>query len=168
MKAKIILSIVFSLLAAPLAFAEMHIYMYSSAQMSTDELRVKDIAFVDGPEDECSSVREIVIGDILLTDTYVDRRELSLLLRKHGIENFFIYGSSAKVSSFFAADISNSTPAIKSGDKVKVVVTRKNIKLELTGSALKNANIGDRVVVRCGDKRISGTVKGQKTVMCEI
>lgn len=167
MMRRIILSVSAVFLLTQAAFAEMQIYLFSTAQMTGEELRVKDIAFVDGTEEESGPVKEIALSDVMLRDTYIDRRELSLLLRKHDIKDFSIYGTAVKIVPA-AEQLAAQSPAIRSGDKVKVIVIRKNIKLELSGSALKDAEIGAKVVVRCGDKKISGIVKDSKTVTCEI
>ena len=146
-------------------FANVQIYLYSSVNKNEDKLRIKDIARVEGADDERSLCEEIEINDSILVDTYIDQRELSLLLRKKFKGNFVIYGSSVKV--YEAASLFPQGVSIKNGELVKVLIKRKNITIELTGVALKDAADGSHAVVRCGKKEVSGIVNN-KTVVCEL
>lgn len=145
-------------------YANVQIYLYSSVNKGEEKLKVKDIARVDGYGEERGLFEEIEIDDVILADTYIDRRELSLLLRKKTNGNFVIYGSSVKV---YESALRQEGASIKNGDRVKVLVKRKNITIELTGVAKKDAMNGEYVIVRCGKKELSGIVNN-KTVMCEL
>ena len=160
---KLLLSICL-ILSGNTLYAGVQIYLYSSVNKSEEKLKIKDIARVDGSDEERSLCEEIEIDDAILMDTYIDRRELSLLLREKLNNSFIIYGSSVKV---YEAVSLQEGAFIKNGERVKVLVKRKNITIELTGVAKKDAANGEHVIIRCGKKELSGIVNN-KTVMCEL
>jgi len=146
------------------SFADVQIYLYSSASKSEDKLKIKDIARVDGPDEERRLCEEIEIDDAILADAYIDRRELSLLFGEKLNSSFVIYGSSVRI---YEAASRQGGVSVKNGERIKVFVKRKNITIELTGVAKKDAADGECIVVRCGKKELSGIVKN-KTVTCEL
>jgi len=155
----------FFILSGSALFADVQIYLYSSVNKGEETLRIRDIARVEGFDEEQSLCEEIEINDAILADTYIDQRELSLLLRKKLKNSFIIYGTSVKV--YEIASVPKGRAFIKNGERVKVLVKKKNITIELTGVAIKDAAEGSRIVVRCGKKEISGIVNN-KTVICEL
>ena len=160
-----LLLVICLVLSGNVLFANTQIYLYSSVIKGEEKLKIKDIAMVDGSDEERSLCEDTEITDSILADTYIDCGELSLLLRKKLRNSFIIYGSSVKV--YEADSPQKKVLSIRNGEQVKVLVKKKNITIELTGVAVKDAADGARVVVKCGKKEISGIVNN-KTVMCEL
>jgi hypothetical protein len=146
-------------------FADVQIYLYSSAVKGEEALKLKDIAHLDGSDDECAALEDLEISDVLFNDTYIDRRELSLFLRRYTESRFLICGSSVKIKREKKPE---APRIVRSGEQVKIFVKRKNITIEIMGVSVKDAGIGERVTVRCGSREISGIVNSNRTVTCEI
>ncbi|MCL2026143.1 MAG: flagella basal body P-ring formation protein FlgA [Leptospirales bacterium] len=162
---KVLLAICFVLFGSAV-FADVQIYLYSSVNKGEERLKIKDIARVEALNEERSLFEEIEIDDdAILMDTYIDRRELFLLLKEKTKSNFVIYGSSVKV--FDGLSPPKERFSVKRGERIKVLVKKKDITIELTGVAIKDAADGSQITVRCGKKEINGIVSN-KTVICEL
>lgn len=68
-----------------------------------------------------------------------------------------------------AAKSIDSTPAVRSGDVVRMSVTLGNLKITGTGEALQSGRVGDLIRVRNVDSKIvvTGRVNGPKSVLIE-
>ncbi|MCX7699600.1 MAG: flagellar basal body P-ring formation chaperone FlgA [Gemmataceae bacterium] len=68
-----------------------------------------------------------------------------------------------------AAKLPDPTPAVRSGDVVRMSVTMGNLKITGTGEALQSGRIGDMIRVRNVDSKIvvTGRVNGPKSVIIE-
>ena len=157
-------------LCTSMASAEVRIYLYSSADISGDSLTVGDVASVEGPAGECGEIRKITLDDRLMSDCYIDRGELSRLLKEHERKGFLIFGSAVKVIIPENQDKlpKETIPVIRNGESVKVRIIRKNMIIELTGRALRDARAGERVTVKCRSRQFTGMVGENRTVTCEI
>ncbi len=160
-----------TVLCASTVYAEVRIYLYSSADIAKAALTVGDVATVEGPADECGEIRKITVDDQIMRDCYIDRGELSRLLKEHEKRGFFIFGSAVRIRAAENTEKEKKETLplmIRSGESVKVRIMRKNMTVEITGRALRDAKPGEQVTVKCRGRELTGTVNDNKTVTCEI
>lgn len=152
------------LISAPVSAAsaeEAELYLRSNAEGGR-ALAIGDIAAIEGPWDIEEKIRHITIPESLTSDMYVDRKELGLLLKRNGIDNFFIHGSAVKINGKAAA------AKVRRGEIVRVILRRKNIVLSMSGKAMNNASEGEQLKVKSGRRSFNGVLMQDKTVEAEI
>ncbi len=169
---QVFLTVMFLIVPAVWAFADVHLYLFSTAQKTDQPLTINDIAMTEGSSADVEKIRHLIIPACLADDGYLDSREISGLLHKNGIENFTVQGTAVKTQKCKKADSITSsdrkTAVIRKGDTVKIIIKRKNLSLTTTGKAASSASAGNRVTVRSHGKTVSGSVCSDGTVMCSI
>ncbi len=141
------------------SIADINMFLFQNVEINKieDDLALTDIARFDGNYSSTSKFCDIKIDKELYSDGYIDRKELSDLLRKNVDDLFFIYGSAIKVieknddsdmhieedNYYFGEEY-----LVKRGDRVNLVVTKRGIKVELKGSVMEDGKKGDEITVR--------------------
>ncbi len=176
MKQRIIYSLLF--LVVPLASlkADVKLYLIPRVYKGTAELRVMDIARIEGDKKDVEAVGREVILSGYYSDGLVDRSELYRIVRGMTGGLISIYGSASRIhesSDMTEGRLSESgEPAgvlVKNGDSVKVIVIKKRMRVEVTGRARGNGSRGDEIEVRLRNKRIvRGKITGKGKVEIKL
>ncbi|MCU0846884.1 MAG: flagella basal body P-ring formation protein FlgA [Spirochaetes bacterium] len=152
-------------------FAEINVYIHSSSELKKEGLKVSDIASVDCPA-ESAAIKDVEINGPLYSDGYVDRAELLQLLKKQTDERINIYGSAARilpVSGEGKDDGKKAETAVKNGSQVKFTAMKNGIRIELTGTAMRDGAVGDVIPVRLRkNKTASGKITEDRKVELEL
>ena len=141
------------------------LYLYPMADVKPD-LCIGDIATIETDADDVDLLAGLSIDSALLSDGYLDSREIDDMVRSTGI-TCVIYGNAVRIinSSGDTEIQKENFPLIKKGDQVTFVALRGRIKIEVTGTALCDGMKGDDVSVRTrGRCVLSGRVMDRKTV----
>jgi hypothetical protein len=149
------------------------LYLYQSAVVSQKDLILADIAYIDC-DNNTEKIREIIVPSAQYSDNYIDRNEISKLIKINSDEIFFIYGNAVHVqkeadavdlsdTDYSTADEIKSEYIIKKGDNIRFLLKKNKLSIEVAAVALKDGRIDDEIEVRI--KRTSGknikTVKGK-------
>jgi len=152
-------------------FAEINVYIHSSAELKKEGMRVSDIASVDCSA-ESAAIRDVEISGAMYSDGYVDRAELLQLLKKHTDERINIYGSAARIfpaSGEGRDDGKKTETAVKNGSQVKFTAMKNGIRIELTGTAMRDGAVGDVIPVKLRkNKTASGKITEDRKVELEL
>ena len=148
--------------------ADVKVYLFPTAVMGKDGIKVEDIGKIEGPLEAIELLRGIRIEKGLCRDGFVGRKELHGFLRDHTGEEVHIYGNGVKVSieKGDAEKVLNEEGrAIKSGDVLKLAIIRKGIRIEVDCTAGGDGTEGDTIPVRLKNNRtLKGTIINKRLV----
>lgn len=172
MKQKIIYSLFFLVLPLVPLKADVKLYLIPRVFKGPGELRVMDIARIEGDRKDVEAVGREVILKSCYSDGMVDRSELYQIVREVTGGFVFIYGSASRISDGSIPRESNvsetkgsAVDLVKKGDRVKVVVIKKRMRVEVTGRATGNGSEGDEIEVKLMNNRsIRGRITGKGRV----
>jgi aspartate 1-decarboxylase len=176
MKKSIIYSLVFLLLPSVSLKADVKLYIMPRVYKGTAELRVMDIARIEGDRRDVERIGREVILSGYYSDGLVDRSELYRLVNGMTEGLISIYGSASRIcdgSDMRKSGISESkeqaVELVKNGDRVKVIVIKKRMRIEISGKARGSGSRGDEIEVRLKNKRsVRGTITGRGRVEIEL
>ncbi len=176
MKRKALYSLILLLIPFASLKADVKLYIIPRAYKGPGELLVRDIARIEGDR----RVVEIVGREVILkshySDGFVDRSELYRVVRGITGGLISIYGSASRISDGSEPgekEISGSNEPepelVKKGDRVKVILTRKKMRIEVHGKAGGGGSRGDEIEVRLRNNRIvRGKITGRGRVEREL
>jgi hypothetical protein len=172
--------IVYSLLLLMVPFAslkaDVKIYIMPRVYKGPAELRVMDVARIEGDKRDVEVIgREVILGGYY-SDGLVDRSELYRIVRDLTDGLVSIYGSASRISDgsiMIKSHPSESKEAavdlVKNGEIVKVTVVNKRMRIEVRGKAKGNGSQGDEIEVRLMNKRsVRGIITGKGRVEIEL
>lgn len=142
------------------AYADVKLFLYPRCEAEGGSLPMSSAAWIDGDEDDVARVRAIRIDGKFFKDGYVDRSELTAILKRAAVQDFSIIGSSVRVTKPDKAkvDLEELTEqSVKRGEAVKVMVKGHGISVETHGTVSADALPGDEIVVELSRKK---SVKG--------
>ena len=130
-----------------------------------DELTLRDIARLECPAAVQDELYAIPIGSELYRDGYIDRKEVYTLLRKHSAGRVTVYGNAIRVlADSDIAPVPEKHNRIQSGSVLHVVVKKRGVSVEITGTALEEGKRGDEIRFKIGNRRLKGRVADKKRV----
>ena len=153
-------TLLFLALSCAAAYADVKLLLYPKCEADGASLPVSSIAWVDGDEDDAAKVRAIRIDAKFFKDGYVDRSEITAILKRAGVQEFSIVGSSVRVTKPDKTKVDLDELAeqsVKRGDAVKVLVKGHGISVETHGTVSADALPGDEIVVELSRKK---SIKG--------
>jgi hypothetical protein len=162
---RILFALILVLASAGTCFAEINIYLYSRVSANRD-LVLSDAALVEGDEETAGIVRSIPVDDSLLSDGYLDRKEIMELVKSRAGGRINVYGTGVRVIRQEGEGPSTSTAVlVKKGAPVRFQVVNSNVRIEMAGIALRDGNQGDLIPVKlAGRKSAAGKIVDEKTV----
>jgi hypothetical protein len=151
-------------------YGEIKIFLRPKVNL-VNNLSLSDMAFIETDKNNIESLKKITIGSELYSDGYVDKKELSLLLKQYTDENIIIYGNAVRTfSTGQESDQSNIMDqdhiggvVLRKGDTVDVEVKKNGISIILKGTAIDEGRINDEIAVRINYKSgsLSKSAKGR-------
>lgn len=144
---------------AAAASADVKLFLYPRCE-GEGTLCVAAVAWVDGDAEDVAKVRAVRIDSKYFRDGFVDRSELTAILKRSAVEGFSIVGSSVRITKPDREKIDVeelAAQSVKRGDAVKVMVKGRGISVETRGTASADALPGDELVVELARKK---NVKG--------
>ena len=159
--------------ALPLS-AEVSLYMIPKIVFGSAEVRVGDIARIEGSSSIVRKVENIVVEKRYYQDGYIDRSELLSSIKGELNTSVYIYGSASRVlkegvgekpsiGSF--SGVHTGEPAVKNGDSVRVLIRKNGITVEIAGTASGSGSTGDMIQVHFKNRRrIMGKITGRRLV----
>ena len=164
---KAIFTLLLCVCAVSAASADVKIFLYPRCE-GEGSILLSSAAWIEGDADETARLRALSIEKRFFKDGYLDRRELTQILKERFSGSYTIIGSSVRVSAPAAEEIDIeelAEQAVKKGDAVKVLVRRKGITLETHGIVTADALPGDEVAVEVGKKKmVKGVLKEEHVV----
>ncbi len=153
--------------------ADVVVYLKSRVTPSAAQVKVGDIALVDGQGETAKAIRHMVIAPDLQSDGLVDRAELLSMLREAVSENIIIYGSATRIvvpgTRGHERSPGKSAVEVRRGDMVTVRVNKGGILIEVRGKAVDSCKRGERVEVKMtGKKKLNGTLVAKGLVEVQL
>ena len=159
------------ILIPALEAAPVNIFLKSHVEFPGGDLRIKDVASVEGDASTAKIIAEIAIDSGLYSDGYISRSELRSAISREYEGGMIIYGSGVRIESVSEKNITRnpgSAVVINGGRSVRAVLDRPNIRIEQRGTALRHGRQGDIIPVRLNSgKVISGRVIDSERVELE-
>ncbi len=149
-------------------FAVTRVFMFSRVHVDKKEVRLGDVARIEG--EAARRLRALTVPDSVLHDNYIDRKEMSKILREELSGSFYLGGSGVKVLRNSSSNEKHSlTGTVRRGNLIKIVVKNKNINLEVYGTVVRDSVIGSTVQVKLpGGRKISGLLVHRRRVLVEL
>ena len=168
--------ILFVILSASSLYGDVKIYLFPKINKIAGPVKLMDIARFEGLPVEFKKLGHIIIDRKIYSDGYIDRRELIKIIKERVDDTIFIYGNAVKIS--FSRDIikghndynfKNENYGVKSGDRVRLVVVNRGIRLVVSGTAMEDGSIGDTISVRLKNKKsIRGKIVNVRMLRTEL
>ena len=154
-------------------WADVVLYLKSQVTPSSEQVKVGDIALVDGSGETGAMIRDMVIGTDLQSDGLVDRNELLSMLSEVISENIIIYGSATRINDpgmkIHGRPGFKKQIEAKRGDTVTVRVNKGGILIEARGTVVESCKRGERVEVEMpGKKKLNGTLAAKGLVEVDL
>ena len=154
------LAAIFLMVLIPLsALGEVRIYLLPEVELSGNEVRLGDIAKIEGAEP--GKIRELMLPESIYRDTLVDRKEINDFLSGRIPESFFIFGNGVKTHFLLPEKTvieDEKILLVKKGQSVNLTVRKGPIIIEISGKALGDGYENDDVEIRIKNGRI---IKGR-------
>ncbi len=154
------------MLAAPAvpSSAAVSVYLVSRAELGPAPV-LGDVASIDAAPELRKALSALTLPERVLSDEFVDRREVEDMLAGVAHEAILVYGNAVRVSRMVKEEPApeNTEPVVseqlvRAGEPVSVRVKKNGIVIELPGNALENGAHGDEVAVKLKSSR---TLKGR-------
>lgn len=162
---KFVLALIFCLFLSDVAFAEIKVYLLPKVKQGKAALALGDIASFEGDASAVMNAELLPVNSALLSDGYIDKREVTDILRHGTNDIFFVYGSAVRImsESEYSAELQKAYEPVKTGQEINVFVKRKSIVIELKGTALSEGAVGEQISVMLNQKHGKG-----KTIKCRL
>jgi hypothetical protein len=158
------------------AMAGVKIFLYPRYQTGDKMVSVSEIAWVEGDGDDAVKIRRTEIPEKIFHDGFIDRRELTAVLRASGSGDYIIVGNAVRIMppDTHDEDLAKMTAhAVKKGDAVKLIVKSGKISIETHGVATTDGLPGDLIqveleLVKNKKKCVKGVVREEHLVESRI
>ncbi len=160
--------IVLIFLCAPASFAEVNLYLYPRVEYSSGSIAMSDIANVETDTQSAGRIEGIRIDESFFADGYLDRKEIMEILKDSFEGTINIYGSGVRVvkaEGNAAVGEGDSRIVVKKGALVRFQVVNSGIRVELTGTAMRDGAVGDEIPVKLRGSAVSrGRIVNERVV----
>ncbi|HEY1407029.1 MAG TPA: flagella basal body P-ring formation protein FlgA [Spirochaetota bacterium] len=170
-----ILACVLFLASVP-AFAELKVFLYPRYATNEKTVNLSEVAWIEGEGDDAVKARRTEISVKSFRGGFLDRREITRVLREKGLDDFQIIGNAVRIVPLDTTgdELDKlALHAVKKGDAVKLLVRSGKIILETNGVASADALPGDVIAVEIEKgknkkKTVKGTVHEEHTVEVKL
>ncbi len=135
---------------------EASIYLVPRVALGGGPLELRDIARIEVRDGDREALGAITIDGALYADGYVDRREISDLVKARFQGTVMIFGGGVAVAGArqVPEESRDSAMAIRKGEKVRYSVHRGGVRIEINGVAMEDGVEGDEVRVKLHTNKI--------------
>ena len=146
--------------------AELKLFLLPKITAGEKALTLGDIALVESDSLDAEGIKNLEIDSMMLSDGYVDKKEILTLIKNYTVKRAVIYGSAVHVINY-TQDGENWSPEkndfiLNKGDRVQVIVNNGGVSLILKGTAVNEAKFNDIVDVKVeGSRSFSKILKGR-------
>ena len=156
---KIEFAMLLMLLSCSSLFANTKIFLLPEVEIGSSELRIGDIAVIEGPE--ASAIYDVVLAVRINSSIIIDKREIKSVLTERSFYGFSIFGNGVRVTftsgSGSEGEVKNEN-IINNGDPVELTLYKNGVRVEVKGVSLASGAVGDTVRVRIGKGKILNAV----------
>jgi hypothetical protein len=149
----IICSIIFLCFAAE--SAEIRLFLQPKVTVEGNNLLLSDIASIEGNNSDIEQIKNINIEREIFSDGYIDKKEITFLLKKYTEDNFIIYGNAVHVLTNLQIDktpLEQNDLILKKGDRVEIILNNKGVSLILKGIVVNEGRFNEEITVRIENK----------------
>jgi hypothetical protein len=151
------------------AFADTSLYLYPRAEIKAGGIAFSDIAIIESDRETAEKIRSTAVSDVLLTDGYLDESEIRQALAGLVDGRLSIYGTGVRVAAGKGAAADKAPVAVKKGAAVRFHVIRSCVRVEMTGTALRDGSVGDVIPVKLKGNAVSnGTVINEHVIEMQL
>jgi hypothetical protein len=158
------------LVCATCAFADASLYLYPRADIKAGGIAYSDIAIIDADSETAVRIGATPVDAGLLADGFLDESEIRRALEGLIDGRLRIYGTGVRVAAAGKnAAAERSTAAVRTGARVRFLVVRSGVRVEMTGTALREGSVGDVIPVKLkGTAVSSGTIINDSIVELKL
>jgi hypothetical protein len=162
---KVLASVIFTLLISVTCFADAGLYLYPKVERGDGAITIADIAKIEADPETSAQIGGIAIEDKYFSDGYLDRKEIMDLLKGRVAGRISIYGGGVRITATEPAVPEESRIAVVKGNTVRFQVVNSGIRVELTGTAMRDGAVGDVIPVKLKGSAVArGTVVNERVV----
>jgi hypothetical protein len=135
--------------------AEIRLFLQPKVMTEGNNLLLSDIASIEGNCSNIEQIKNISIEREIFSDGYIDKKEITSLLKKYNEDNFIVYGNAVHVITNLQTDITSSEQndlILKKGDRVEIILNNKGVSLILKGIVVNEGRINEEITVRIENK----------------
>jgi hypothetical protein len=150
----------------PACFAELNLYLYPRVEYKAGSVSMSDIANIETDTGPAGRIEGIRIDESFFSDGYLDRKEITDILKGCFDGPFNIYGSGVRVVKAMGdAAVRDSRAVVRKGAVVRFQVVNSVIRVELTGTAMGDGAVGDEIPVKLKGSAVSrGRIINERVV----
>lgn len=154
------------LMVATASFAEVNLYLYPRVDRGKKALTLSAIGTIEGDAETVARINSICIDDGLLSDGYLDQKEIMDLIRARVEGRINIYGSGVRVSINETGAVPGETRiVVHKGKTIRFQVVNSLIRVEQTGTAMQDGAVGDEIPVKLKGSAVSrGRILNERVV----